>query len=39
MLNKINIGQEAQEYVAKIADFGLTAEVDTNVFADGDKIG
>ena len=39
LLNKHNDGIEPEDFVAKIADFGLTAEADRNLFSNNDKVG
>lgn len=38
-MNQSNEGLEPEDFVAKIADFGLTAEADTNLFNIDDKMG
>jgi serine/threonine protein kinase len=39
LLNRNNSGHDPEDFVAKIADFGLTAEADRNLFSNNDKVG
>lgn len=39
LMNITNQGEDPEDFVAKIADFGLTAEADTNLFNIHDKMG